>query len=77
MNDAQLLAHITELVDEEHRLRDSVDIPEQNRDRLMHLVDQLDQCWDLLRQRRARRAASLAAEDAEMREVRLAQLYTR
>ncbi len=50
--DVDILNHIEGLVREEHELRngDTVD-----RDRLRHLEEQLDQCWDLLRQRRARR----------------------
>jgi hypothetical protein len=50
--DVDILGRIQGLVDEEHALRngDTVD-----RDRLQHLEEQLDQCWDLLRQRRAKR----------------------
>lgn len=50
--DADVLAHISELVEEEHRLREGGTV---DADRLRHLEEQLDQCWDLLRQRRAKR----------------------
>jgi hypothetical protein len=50
-SDSDLLKQITELVDEEHRLRDAGGEAE----RIRHLEEQLDQCWDLLRQRQARR----------------------
>jgi ornithine cyclodeaminase/alanine dehydrogenase-like protein (mu-crystallin family) len=50
--DTDILHRIQLLVDEEHQLRDS---DESHRGRLMQLEEELDQCWDLLRQRRARR----------------------
>jgi hypothetical protein len=50
--DTEILQRIQGLVDEEHRLRDG---EEPDAARLRHLEEQLDQCWDLLRQRRARR----------------------
>ena len=51
-SDGDILQHIRGLVDEEHELRST---GHPDRDRLQHLEEQLDQCWDLLRQRRARR----------------------
>jgi hypothetical protein len=50
--DEDVFARINGLVDEEHRLRES---GEADPVRLRELEEQLDQCWDLLRQRRARR----------------------
>jgi hypothetical protein len=50
--DEDVFARINGLVDEEHRLRES---GEADPGRLRQLEEQLDQCWDLLRQRRARR----------------------
>lgn len=55
MNDDSILARISALVDEEHHLRDTAGQPEEVEQRLRHVSEQLDQCWDLLRQRRARR----------------------
>ena len=55
MSDKSILHHITELVDEEHRLRNAAPAPHQNDARLKQVEEELDQCWDLLRQRRARR----------------------
>lgn len=52
MADDDLIATIHQLVEEEHEIR-SGDAPDP--DRLAHLEVTLDQCWDLLRQRRARR----------------------
>jgi uncharacterized protein DUF2630 len=52
-----VLAHIDELIAEEHTLRAQAaaqGLDEKERARLQELEVQLDQCWDLLRQRRAR-----------------------
>jgi hypothetical protein len=35
----------------------------------------LDQCWDLLRQRRARRDAGLDPDDAEVRDTKTIERY--
>jgi hypothetical protein len=54
MADDELIATIHRLVDEEHRMRaEGPPDPE----RLHELEVTLDQCWDLLRQRRAHRHA--------------------
>lgn len=50
--DGDVLKQITALVEEEHRLRNS---GKHDASRIKALEDELDQCWDLLRQRRARR----------------------
>ena len=70
MDDKQLLNRIGALVQEEHTLErqaTSDGLDEQEQDRLHELEVQLDQCWDLLRQRRARRDAGLDPEDAQVR----------
>lgn len=57
MDDSTVLAHINELVDEEKRLRAAhrgQGLVGDDRRRLETIERQLDQCWDLLRQRRAR-----------------------
>jgi hypothetical protein len=51
-SDGDILQRVRGLVDEEHQLRST---GQPDHDRLRHLEEQLDQCWDLLRQRRARR----------------------
>jgi hypothetical protein len=59
MDDKQILHRISELVDEEHGLRTRVQNgqigSDEERARLRDLEVALDQCWDLLRQRRAAR----------------------
>jgi hypothetical protein len=53
--DEDLHTRINELVAEEHTLRAHADITEDDRSRLAGLEVALDQAWDLLRQRQARR----------------------
>ncbi len=58
MDDAELVRRINELADEEHRLERShaaQPLPDDDHARLREIEIALDQCWDLLRQRRARR----------------------
>lgn len=61
MDDKQIIKTIHALVDEEHHLRarrvaGQVD-SEEELTRLRDLEESLDQCWDLLRRRRAAREA--------------------
>lgn len=69
--DSQTLAHIRELVAEEKALRDQLqhgDIDTfQEHDRLHRVEVELDQCWDLLRQRRALRETGGDPHEAEVR----------
>ena len=71
-SDGDILQRIRSLVDEEHELRST---GQPDRDRLRHLEEQLDQCWDLLRQRRARRDAGLDPDDAEERDPSVVEKY--
>jgi hypothetical protein len=61
--DDDLIERINELVDEEHHLtgkaRPGQPLSDAEEARLQQLEVRLDQCWDLLRQRRARREAGL------------------
>jgi hypothetical protein len=61
VDDRQILERIDALVTEEHQLRTSrahgTIGSEAEADRLQHLEETLDQCWDLLRRRRALTAA--------------------
>lgn len=58
-DDAAIHAHITSLVDEEHELRRRLKAGDITRDeehaRLAAVEVELDQAWDLLRQRDAKR----------------------
>ena len=59
MDDRAVLSRIHELVDEEHRLRQQLSRGQissvEEHARLKDLEEALDQCWDLLRRRRAAR----------------------
>ena len=61
MDDNSVLARIHGLVDEEHKLRTQLSRGEisdaEEQARLQELEEALDQCWDLLRRRRAAREA--------------------
>jgi hypothetical protein len=71
MDDQDVLRHIRQLVDEEHRLEQGHPtgqaITGDDSQRLRDLEVALDQCWDLLRQRRARRQAGLDPTEADVR----------
>jgi len=59
MQDRTIQQHITELVEEEHRLRGAVQAgsigTDEEHTRLTQLEVELDLCWDLLRRRRSAR----------------------
>ena len=75
MSDKTILQHITELVDEENRLRASASAPEQNTERIGKIEAELDQCWDLLRQRRAKREFGEDPDSAQVRDVETVERY--
>ena len=78
MDDAKVTERIGELAKEEHALfekESSGAATDEDRDRLKRLEVTLDQCWDLLRQRRARRSAGLDPDEAEVRDERTVEGY--
>jgi hypothetical protein len=78
MDDNEIHRRIEELVAEEHRLWDdeaSGGSSETDRGRLESLKVTLDQCWDLLRQRRALREAGFAPEAASVRDEQTVEHY--
>jgi len=78
MEDQKVIDRINELAHEEHDLfgRESRgEASEAERDRLKRLEVTLDQCWDLLHQRRARRSAGLDPEVATVRDERTVEGY--
>ena len=58
MDETQILKQVHELIEQEHRLRAQVQSgairPAEEKAQLRGVDVALDQCWDLLRQRRAR-----------------------
>jgi hypothetical protein len=79
VDDADILTKIRALVDEEHDLRTRSEAgaidPDDEQRRLTSLEESLDQCWDLLRQRRARRDAGQNPDAAHSRDVREVEGY--
>ena len=84
MDDAQIEARIDALEQEEKRLRkDEESQAEQGRTdavgvdagRLAAIKVELDQLWDLLRQRRALRSAGRNPDDAQMRDADTVERY--
>jgi hypothetical protein len=73
MDDKQILSHINELIETEHKLRQQLANGElsntEEHQRLRSTEEALDQCWDLLRQRRARREFGESADGAQARPV--------
>ena len=70
MDDLEIVRHIGELADEEHTLERShagEALSDDELARLRAIEVALDQCWDLLRQRRARRQAGEDPGDATAR----------
>jgi len=70
MDDQEIVQRITGLADDEHRLERrhvGEGLSPDELARLHRIEESLDQCWDLLRQRRARRAAGLDPDDATAR----------
>ena len=78
MDDAEIVQRIGELAAQEHELErahagkalDPIELA-----RLRSLETALDQCWDLLRQRRARRSVGENPDDAEARSISTVEGY--
>ena len=74
MTDQEIVHKISELMDEEHHIlhagEQSGGLDEAQHARLNALKVEIDQEWDLLRQRRARRHAGLSADTADVRPAR-------
>ena len=78
MDDNAILHNITSLVNEEHELMKQAEqgvLDETQQARIRDLEVQLDQCWDLLRQRRARREFGLNPEEAKLRDPNIVEHY--
>jgi Protein of unknown function (DUF2630) len=71
MDDSDILARIRGMVDAEHELRRKMqENPDEVSDaaaQLHNLEESLDQCWDLLRQRRAHREFAQDPNESQAR----------
>ena len=80
MEDQAVLTRINELAKEEHDLwgkESRGEASDADRERMQRLQVTLDQCWDLLQQRRALRDAGLNPEDAQVRDEKTVEGYVR
>jgi hypothetical protein len=78
MDDTEIIGRIDGLVDEERQLREQHELEplaESEAARLRAVEEALDQCWDLLRQRRARRNAGLDPDTAQSRDIGVVEHY--
>jgi hypothetical protein len=81
MDERDILKRISALVEEEQALREKA--PSSSPDyehgtdneRLKRLEEDLDQCWDLLRQRRAKRQYGENPDEAAVRPVKQVEGY--
>lgn len=72
--DQSVLSHIQELIEEEHRWYEQGEKGADQR-RLGEIQVQLDQCWDLLRRRRALRQAGRNPDEAHVRPPEVVEKY--
>lgn len=73
--DQSVLSHINRLVKEEERLYRNTELTDDDRERLADLKVELDQCWDLLRQRRALREFGDDPNQAKVRPAKIVENY--
>lgn len=78
MNDREILGSIDQMVAEEHQLWDAAEqggLSAEQATRLSELQVNLDRCWDLLRQRRARREYHQDPNEARLRDAATVEHY--
>ena len=78
MDDKDVMGRINDLVDEERTLRTRAighGLDDAERQRLTVLEEQLDQCWDLLRQRRAKEEFGENPDSAQARPTGQVETY--
>ncbi len=75
MEDGKVLKHIKELTDEEERLYTRGNLSDKEVKRLHQMKIELDQCWDLLRQREGLRDAGKNPDAARVRPPDIVENY--
>ena len=79
MDEKSLLVRIKDLVEEEHHLRSAVQSGRMDSDeeqtRLRNVEEALDQCWDLLRRRRAAQDNSQNPDAVDSRPISEVESY--
>jgi hypothetical protein len=74
-SDQNYLSHIDKLVKEEERLYGKSGLTDDDQTRLNEVKVELDQCWDLLRQRRALREFGKDPDQAKVRPAKIVENY--
>ena len=81
MEDRDIVERVGRLVEHEHRLErthqggEGGEMTDEDRETLRSIEIELDRCWDLLRQRRARRAAGENPDEAHVRDADTVEHY--
>jgi hypothetical protein len=75
MDEKEILDRINALMDEEHKLREGSEHTDEQRARMNAIEAHLDQAWDLLRQRRAKRQYDENPDDATPRPESTVESY--
>lgn len=78
MDDKEVLGRISSLVEEEDELHERATgegLSDEEHARITQIDEALDQCWDLLRQRRALRDAGRNPDEAHVRSTRTVEDY--
>jgi Protein of unknown function (DUF2630) len=78
VEDQDVVDRINELARQEHELFEKEsrgEAKDSERERLKKLEVMLDQCWDLLHQRRARRDAGMNPDEATVRDPQTVEGY--
>lgn len=78
MNDQDVLKSIETLMDEEHALLKRAEhggMSDEEHARMNELKVSLDRCWDLMRQRRARREFGQDPDEAKVRDANTVEHY--
>jgi hypothetical protein len=78
VDDQEIVNRINELAEQEHRLEEAhvgEGLAPDEEERLRTIEVALDQCWDLLRQRRARRNAGQDPDEAAARPAPVVEGY--
>ena len=75
MEDKSVFTHIKKLADEEEHLCTKQNLSDQEVKELHNMKIELDQCWDLLRQRRALRDFGKNPDEAKVRSANTVESY--
>ena len=75
ISDARVLTQIQHLVNEEHALFERSNLGQSESERLAAIQIELDQCWDVLRQRRALRETGRDPTEAHVRPADIVEKY--